>query len=86
MKSALLLVLASLSTLTLASHVIVPERRQNSNSSCDPNGWVQNPSGCATFTSAHNCAAPCKHYAYFRVLVVPHGAHAKRDILLQHAA
>jgi hypothetical protein len=84
MKSALLLVFASLSTLAVASHVIVPERRQNSN--CDPNGWVQNPSGCATFTSAHNCATPCKHHAYFRVLVVLHGADAERDILLQHAA
>jgi hypothetical protein len=81
MKSALLLVLASLSTLAVASHAIVPERRQSSNSSCDPNGWVQNPSGCATFTSAHNCATPCK-----RVLVVLHGAHAKRHILLQLAA
>lgn len=86
MKSTLLVVLASLSTLAVASHVIVHERRQNS--SCDPNGWVQNPSGCATFTSAHNCTRPCKHYAaYFRVLVIVlHGAHAKRDIILQHAA
>ncbi|KAN0121000.1 endoglucanase V-like protein [Russula decolorans] len=58
MKSALVLVLASLSTLAVASHVIVPEPRQSSSSSCDPNGWVQNPSGCATFTSAHNCATP----------------------------
>lgn len=86
MKSALLLVLASVSTLAVASHAIVPERRQSSNSSCDPNGWVQNPTGCATFTSAHNCATPCKHHAYFHVLVVLHGAHAKRDILLQLAA
>jgi hypothetical protein len=84
MKSALLLVLASLSTLVVTSHAIVHERRQNS--TCDPNGWVQNPNGCATFTSAHNCATPCKHCVYFRVLVVLHGLHAERDVLLQHAA
>jgi hypothetical protein len=69
MKSVLLLVLASISTLAVASHINVPERRQ----SCDPNGWVQNPNGCATFTSAHNCVTPCKNYAYFRVLVVLYG-------------
>jgi len=87
MKSALLLVLAFLSTIAgVASHVIVPERRQSSNPSCDPNGWVQNPNGCATFTSAHNCATPCKHYTYFRVLMALRGAHAEHDILLQHAA
>ncbi|SRR6266478_9534477 len=64
MRSALLLVVvAALSTLVVASHVIVPERRQ----SCDPNGWVQNSNGRATFTSAHNCATPCKcRRAYFR--------------------
>jgi hypothetical protein len=86
MKSAhlLLIVLASLFTLAFASHVIVPERRQKSN--CDPNGWVQNPSGHATFTSIHTCVTPCKHFTYFRVLVVLHGAHAEPDILLQHAA
>ena len=84
MKSTLLLVLASLSTLAVASLAIVPERRQSSD--CDPNGWVQKPSGCASFTSAHNCVTPCKHHAYFRVLVVSHGAHAERDILLQRAA
>ena len=70
MKSALLFVLASLSILAVALHVIVPERRQ----SCDPNGWVQNPNGCATFTSAHNCVAPCKRHVYFRVLMELHGA------------
>jgi len=84
MKSALLLVLASLSTLAVALHVRVPERRQSSG--CDPNGWVQNPSGVATFTSAHNCASPCKHHAYLRVLVVLHRAHTERHILLQRAA
>ncbi|KAI0286107.1 endoglucanase V-like protein, partial [Russula aff. rugulosa BPL654] len=49
MKSALLLVLASLSSLVVVAC---------QNATCDPNGWVQNPSGCATFTSAHNCATP----------------------------
>ncbi|KAI0286078.1 hypothetical protein BGY98DRAFT_944853 [Russula aff. rugulosa BPL654] len=78
MKSALLLVLASYSTLAIASHIIVPERRQNS--SCDPNGWVQNPSGCATFTSAHNCALPCKQSGLFSS-----GPHADRDIIFSAA-
>ena len=63
MKSALFLVFAALSTLAVALHVTVPERRQNP--TCDPNGWVQKPSGCATFTSATNCKVPCKHYALF---------------------
>jgi hypothetical protein len=82
MKSALL-VLGSLSTLAIAAQVIIPERRQ----SCDPNGWVQNPDGCATFTSAHNCQVPCKQYTFFRVLMIPHNrAHAECDIVLQHAA
>ena len=84
MKFALLLVLSSLSTLAVTSLVSVHERRENP--TCDPNGWVQNPSGCATFTSAHNCATPCKHYVCFRVSVVLHGVHAERDVLLQHAA
>ena len=66
MKPALLLFLASLFTLAVASHGILHERRQNS--TCNLNGWVQNPIGCATFTSAHNCTLPCKHHAYFRVL------------------
>ena len=66
MKSALFLLLASISTLVVASRVNVHDCRQNM--TCDPNGWVQNPVGCATFTSAHNCARPCEDYAYFRVL------------------
>ena len=84
MKPALLLVLTSFSTLTVASHDIVPERRLNS--TCDPNGWVQKPSGHATFTSIHTCVTPCKRFAYFCVLAVLHRSHAEHDILLQHAA
>lgn len=69
MKSALFLVFAVLSTLAVALHVNVPERRQDS--TCDPNGWVQKPNGCATFTSAVDCQTPCKHYTLFSGVVGP---------------
>jgi hypothetical protein len=78
----LVLVFVSLSTLAVASLDTVYQGRRDG---CDPNGWVQKKQGCASFTSAHNCATPCKLYAYFRDLVL-HVTHAEHDILLQRAA
>jgi hypothetical protein len=79
MKSTLAFALAFLSTLAIASRGIVHQHRQSS-------GWVQNPSGQASFTAYGGCKHPCKLYAAFRGLVVLHRAHAERDVLLQRAA
>jgi hypothetical protein len=48
-------------------------------------GYVQNPSGNASFTMYNGCGTPCKLCAYFPGLVV-HGVRADRDDLLQRAA
>ena len=79
---ALALVFVSLSTLAVASLDTVYQGRRDG---CDPNGWVQKPKGCASFTSAHNCDTPCKLCAYFRDLVL-RVTHAEHDVLLQRAA
>jgi hypothetical protein len=76
MKSALI-ALVSLSALAVASHGVVHQHRSG--------GWVQNPSGQASFTEYSGCGTPCKLRAYFRGLVL-HRAHADRDALLQRAA
>ena len=75
MKSAL--ALASLSTLVAASHGIVHQHRSG--------GWVQNPSGKASFTAYYGCGTPCKLGAYFRDLML-YRASSERDVLLQRVA
>ena len=62
MKPALAFALASLSTLAVALPDIVHQRRSG--------GWVQNPSGNASFTAYLGCGTPCKLCTYFRGLML----------------
>jgi len=80
MKIPLLLLLISLAVLTAAKHEFMfvrehkPRQKSTDNNSGTNNnpstttqssGWVQNPSGKASFRKYSNCKSPCKLSTYF---------------------
>ena len=79
MKSGLV-ALVFLSTLAVTSHAIVHQHRQSS-------GWVQNPSGQASFTAYSGCQSPCKLCTDFRGFMLDRAhADSERDVLMQRVA
>ena len=55
--------------------------KTGSTTSKSSSGWVQNPSGSASFSARSGCQSPCKSWFTLTPLL-----HAERNVLLQRAA